>query len=302
MMPDTSPAGSFAAAFPGQGVDPVDLARILDRHREDDLVEALADQLGTRDWQALDITDTRVAQPCVYVASTLQATDHLDPADTAMALGHSMGELSATAFAGVFTPSDGLDLMIRRAEIGHDVNRGRTGAMAVLMKLDRPGTEWARRRAIAESGGLLELAVVNGPGQYVFSGDAKTVDHFVTLAGDLGGVARRLPIGGAYHSPLMFAAVDRFREAITAIELRDPVVPIVSSTTQEIITTAGGVVSSLARALVLPVRWVDTLEAVRAHGVTHAVDVGPGSTLANLARFSPVLTFSALSPQSSRRR
>lgn len=301
-MPADQPEPPFAVAFPGQGVDPVDLGRILTEHDRDPLVDALAERLSTRAWTELDITDTRIAQPCVYVASVLQATGRVTPTDAAAVFGHSMGELSAMAFAGVFSPLDGLDLMIRRADIGHAANERRGGAMAVVMKLDEPQMEWVRRRAVAEAGGVLDLAVVNGPGQYVFSGDAATVDHVIELINDLEGVGRRLPIGGAYHSPLMLDAVDPYRAAIDSLDLRDPVVPVVSSTTQATVTTAGDVVDVLTRALVLPVRWVETMHAVLALGITRAVDAGPGSTLANLARFSPVLELTTLSPQKSRRR
>lgn len=290
------PEPPFAVAFPGQGVDPVDLGRILAEHADHSLVRKLAAHLGHRSWAALDINDTRVAQPAVYAAGLLQALDRVTPAHPGAAFGHSMGELTAMAFAGVYGAEDGLDLVLRRADAGHQAQQARPGAMAVVMRLDDIQVEWVRRRLLARSAGVLELAVVNGPGQFVLSGDADLIDAAIEEVAALDGVARRLPIGGAYHSPLLADAVEPYARAIEGLTLHEPRVPVVSCTTQRPVGSSADVVDVLSRALVLPVRWVATMEAVRSLGVVRAVDAGPGATLANLARFSPILEFGSLSP------
>lgn len=293
---DPTPDAREAVAFPGQGVDAIDLADTLEAHGDDPLVARLGVLLGTSAWRELDLADTRVAQPCVFTASVVRArAAGLDPATTSVAFGHSLGELSACAFAGVVAPMDGLDLVVRRAELCHAEHERRPGRMAVVMRLDLPAVEWVRRGVVAEEGsGILELAVVNGPGQFVLSGDAGAVEVALDRIADAGGVGRLLPIGGGYHSPLMRGAVEPLAAAIEALRPRDPATPIVSCTTQQIAREAHDVVAMLARALVLPVRWTETMQAVRDLGVDRAVDVGPSPTLANLAKFAPVLAFRTL--------
>jgi [acyl-carrier-protein] S-malonyltransferase len=299
--PERRPDRRPALAFPGQGVDPVDLGRILRAHDDYRLVDRLAAELGQRSWEALDLNDTRVAQPSVYCASVLQAGDHLKAAGglaqgCALTFGHSMGELGALATAGAFSVEAGLELAVRRAAIGHDAQQRRPGAMAVVMRLDAATVARlcvGARRVPAEA---LGIAVVNGAEQLVVAGDAAAVDRFIDRATTAGGVARRLTIGGAYHSPLLADAVAPYADAIRAVGVASPRVPVLSCTTQRPMATPNDVVAALAGALVRPVQWVATLEAVRATGITDAVDVGPGATLANLARFTPVLAFTALSP------
>ena len=185
---------------------------------------------------------------------------------------------------------------MRRAELGHAEHERRPGRMLVVMRLDAPAVEWVRRSVVAAGAGVLELAVVNGPGQFVLSGDVEATTRAMDVIADAGGVARPLTIGGAYHSPLMAGAVGPLAEAIAALSLRDPVIPVVSSTTQAVIRSRDDIATALSRSLVLPVRWVETMQALAARGATGAVDAGPSRTLANLARFAPVLEHRALSP------
>lgn len=290
--------GGEAIIFPGQGVEPYDLARVLGAHRDQPLVEQLADLLGTDAWDELDLLDTRVAQPAVYAASVVQATTvgSADPTAFVAAAGHSLGELSAFAYAGAFDPLAGLDLVVHRAALGHAQHERRPGRMLVVMRLDAAAVEWVRRSVVAAEAGVLELAVVNGPGQFVLSGDVSATALAMDLIAEAGGVGRPLTIGGAYHSPLMAGAVGPLAEAIDALALADPRLPVVSCTTQAVVRSRDDIATALSRALVLPVRWVDTMQALAALGATGAVDAGPSRTLANLARFVPVLDHRALSP------
>jgi len=159
------------------------------------------------------------------------------------------------------------------------------------MKLDEAAVERVRAGAIDVAGGSLELAVVNGERQLVLSGDVEPAEAAVDLAFEAGGVARRLGIGGAYHTTLLAHAVDRFREDALAAVAGDPVVPIVCSTAG-IVRHGAEVADVLSQALVRPVRWPDALQ--RAHddlGVTRGLDAGPGLTLATIAKHTPILPF-----------
>ena len=236
--------------FPGQGVEPYDLARILDEHAGHPLVERLGALLGTGAWDALDLLDTRVAQPAVYTASLVQATaadaSSVGAGSFVAMAGHSLGELTACAFAGAFAAQAGLDLVVRRAELGHALHERRPGRMLVVMRLDAPTVEWVRRVVVARGVGVLEVAVVNGPGQYVLSGDLEATAVALDVIAEAGGVGRPLTIGGAYHSPLMADAVGPFADAVAALALRDPVVPVVSCTTQALVTSRDHIPLALA--------------------------------------------------------
>lgn len=291
----------LAIAFPGQGIDPVDLARILTEHAGEPLVEGLADRLGTAAWRDLDLGDTRQAQPAILVAGLVAARAGVDPDEVVAVAGHSFGEITALAFAGAIEADDAVDLVRRRAELCHAAHRQRPGAMLVVMRVPDADLEWIRRQAVAATGASLELAVVNGPGQVVLSGDRSAVDQAAAAVTDQDGVARVLAIGGAYHSPLLAEQVQPYGDAVRAVLRRPPRVPLVSCTTQRSLTEVDDLVTALARALVLPVRWIDTMDAVAAIGVDRVVDAGPGRTLVNLARHTPLLPTDGLSPERSRR-
>lgn len=286
-MDSTGPARApVALACPGQGVDPRDVARVLENHRDHPLVLALARHTARRRWADADLTDTRLAQPAIVCASVLAGAAR--QADACAAVGHSLGELAAAALAGAFTAEDALELAVERARLGSACHEQRPGLMLVVMRLDEAGVERLRNDAIADCGGTLDLAVVNGVGQLVLSGDARTAEHAVGLAAGRGAVARPLPIGGAYHSELVADAVEPFRRALAAVT-RAPDVPVVSCTSAQALTTAQAVVDGLAGSLVLPVRWPKAVAAALATGADHLVDVGPGRTLANLANHDPTL-------------
>lgn len=297
MRTSNAPAGAtLALGFPGQGGDWDHAIATLRRHRGHELVQALGDRLGSTTWEDLDPADTRVVQPVVYVAG-LVAVDAVDPDDVVAVVGHSLGEITAAAWVGAVTPEAGLDLVVERAALGHRSQRGRAGAMAAFMRWPRTEVEWLRREVLAKvDGTVLEVAVVNSPTQVVLSGDDRAVELAVSLANERGGVARRLPIGGAYHSSLMVAEVEAFRAAVVRSSVAAPTRPVVSSTACRPITVAGDLVDALVRSLVLPVDWPATVAATRSTGATSAIDAGPGDTLVRLARFLPDLPFAPVQP------
>jgi [acyl-carrier-protein] S-malonyltransferase len=277
-------------------VSPPEVGLALDSHRDHTLVEALVQLLGGPRWGVDDLRDTSVTQPCVYVAGLVLADGAFDPADAVVAVGHSLGELTALAWAGGLDPLHGLELVAARAALGREQAERRPGSMIAVMKVPLPDVEWFRRRAVAETGGVLEQAVWNGGSQVVLSGDADAAQAVVDLVREHteDGVARPLPIGGPFHSPRMWDAVHPFRDAVLAAGPQPTRVPVVSSSACRVVGDAEDVASVLARSLVLPVRWPDAVDAVVAQGATRGVDIGPGKTLANLSRFVPALPITPL--------
>lgn len=287
-----APPPGTAVAFPGQGGDWRAALGVLAAHADHPLVRALAERLGTDRWEELDGLDTRNAQPVVYVSGLAGAVPPPGPSIVA-AIGHSLGEITAAAWCGSIDPTAGLDLVVARAELGHAADARRPGAMAAVMRTTASEVEWLRRRVLAEHHGVLEVAVVNSPGQHVLSGDEALVGAAVDLANDEGAVARRLPIGGAYHSPLLVPELDRFRTLVAAAVTATPPLPLVSSTSARAVVDADDLVDTVVRSLVLPVHWDATVRAALDLGATQALDAGPGDTLVRLARFLPDLPFAA---------
>ncbi|WP_421118969.1 ACP S-malonyltransferase [Aquihabitans daechungensis] len=287
--------GPLALGFPGQGGDWRAGIELIGRHGDAPLVRELAERLGSDDWDSLDPLDTRNSQPVVYVAG-LVAAEGVERSSVTTVIGHSLGEITGSAWAGAIDPVQGLDLVVTRAALGHASHDRRPGAMAAFMRGTRAQVEWLRREVLADQpGALLEIAVVNSPTQLVLSGDESAVTDAVDRTNAAGGVARRLPIGGAFHSPLMVAESTRFRTEVAAAVTAPPAVPLVSSTACRAVTEADDLVDVLVRSLVLPVDWPATVAVAREAGAVGALDAGPGDTLVRLARFLPGLPFTAVS-------
>lgn len=279
--------GALAIAFPGQGGDWGAAVAALSAAADHPLVAALGERLGTHRFEELDGLDTRNAQPVIYVAGLVGAGAAAQ--GVTVAVGHSLGEITAAAWAGAIEHEAGLDVMLERGHLGHRANASRPGAMAAVNRWDEARVEELRAAVAEERGGVLEVAVVNSPTQIVLSGDAELVRAATERANAQGAVARALPIGGAYHSSLLADAVDGFRTLLASAVVRPPRVPVVSSTLQRPLATVEELVDGLARSLVLPVHWPRTTEAVVAAGAALAVEAGPGDTLRRLARFAPAL-------------
>ncbi|HWJ64998.1 MAG TPA: ACP S-malonyltransferase [Acidimicrobiales bacterium] len=285
MPSDAPPLAPTALGFPGQGGDWRSAIRTLAAHPTDEAVQAVAAVLGTDRWDELDERDTRIAQP-VIVAAGLAASASLDRTAFGATVGHSLGEITASAAAGALTPTQAVELAALRAQLGHRCHDARPGAMAAIMKLRVDQVEWLRRTVLADHDGILEIAVANSPTQHVLSGDRALLEAAATAAEQTGGVVRHLPIGGAFHSPRMAPAVAELTAAAADV-LRDPACPVVLSTWAEPVRAADVLAERLGRSLVLPVEWSATLGTLVGLGIDQLVDAGPGDTLVRLARHLP---------------
>ncbi len=270
---------SEALAFPGQGVDPVATVAVLAAHADHPLATVVSEVTGGIELSPKALADTRVAQPCV-VAAGLIASEGQAPGP--VVLGHSLGEITACAQVGVITDEAALRLVALRAAIGIRALADRPGMMVAVMRLDPATIEWIRRLAVGRTGGLLDVAVVNSDRQQVLTGDVEAAQAAIDLAFEAGGKARRLGIGGAFHSPLLAGAIEEFEAAVTGFGPARPEVPVVCST-GPVLTEAEEVAPALAAALVRPVHWPSAVARAVEGGATGVVDAGPGQTLVNLA-------------------
>lgn len=282
-------------AFPGQGNKTVDVIAALRRNSNHPIVADFLGRSGGVDPDALDLGDTAILQPATYAASLASAEWTLGRgAPVPIVLGHSLGELTAAAFAGLIDATDGLALAVQRGRICAAQQRSRPGAMVAVMGTDLTGVEWLRRQAVGRSGAILEIAGLNGSRQTVLSGDLSAVRTAVAIAAELDLLAEILPVRGSFHSPLMLDAVDEWRSAVDAVSFRPGHAPLISTVDARAHTDPAEVRELLVRALLLPVRWLDALRAVRDAGITDLWDAGPGRTLERLARREGLATFMRL--------
>jgi len=266
----------LALLFPGQGSQTDDMRETVERARPDLLELALAEVGPDLFERAAD--GTRWAQPAIYCAALAGAAE-LDVQADVMA-GHSLGEITALVAAGALTAEDGLRLVAARGRLMQEAaeQTGDGGMTAVRARADT-------REAVAEVAAEANVAIANdnAPDQLVLSGAVSALDSAEELLKERGIRGKRLPVAGAFHSPLMEPAVEPFREAVAAVAIEEPRVPVYSCVTAE---PFDDVPERLVQALTHPVRWLDVMRALEARGVTEFVETGPGHVLSNLVKKS----------------
>src|SRR5215210_3176313 len=261
----------LALLFPGQGSQAADMRETVERHRPDLLGLALEEVVPDLFERATE--GTRWAQPAIYCAALAGAREVEVEAD-AMA-GHSLGEITALVEAGALGAEDGLRLVAARGRFMQEAaeETGDGGMTAVRAREDN-------RDAIAEVAAANDVAIANdnAPDQLVLSGAVSALDEAEEQLKERGVRGKRLPVAGAFHSPLMQPAVEPFRALLRETEIADPRVPVYSCVTAE---PFDEVRERLVQAITQPVRWLDVVR-----GVSNFVETGPGQILTNLVRKS----------------
>jgi [acyl-carrier-protein] S-malonyltransferase len=263
-----------ALLFPGQGSQTADMRETVERHRPD-LLELALEEVGP------DVFDrategTRWAQPAIYCAALAGAAE-LDVQADVMA-GHSLGEITALVAAGAIGADDGLRLVAARGRLMQEAAE-QTGDGGMTAVRARDENRDAIAEVAAEAG--VSIANDNAPDQLVLSGAVSALDTAEALLKDRGVRGKRLPVAGAFHSPLMEPAVEPFRAAVESIEIGEPRVPVYSCVTAE---PFDDVRERLVQAITRPVRWLDVMRALDERGVTDFVETGPGKVLTNLVK------------------
>jgi [acyl-carrier-protein] S-malonyltransferase len=270
-------AGS-ALLFPGQGSHAADMDATW---RGTPLFERGLELLGYDPFADLGM-GTRVQQPAIFLvcACAWDAHDGGREADgngtPVAAAGHSLGEYAALHAAGALEFDEALLLVDERAAAMQEAAAAQPGGMAAMLGGDS--------HAIAELARSLSLTIANdnAPGQVVLSGPIEMVDAAVELARpDAGARAMKLDVAGAFHSPLMEPAAQRLRAALAATPVREPSFPVWSNGSA---APFADVRRELAENLLKPVRWRETLLALRAHGVERFVELGPGAVLTGMVK------------------
>jgi [acyl-carrier-protein] S-malonyltransferase len=262
--------------FPGQGSQTADMREQVERHRPDLLELAQSEVSDDLFERAGD--GTRWAQPAIFCAALAGYEVLKDRYEPDLMAGHSLGEISALVAAGALDAEDGLRLVAARGRLMQEAaEETGDGGMIAVRARDRTAVEQVATRA------GLSIANDNSPDQLVLSGAVAALDEAESLLREQRVRAKRLPVAGAFHSPLMEPAVEPFRRLTEHVEVRAPRVPVLSCVTA---APFQDVREQLVRAIVSPVRWTDVMSALQDLGATRYVETGPGRVLTNLVRKS----------------
>jgi [acyl-carrier-protein] S-malonyltransferase len=195
--------------------------------------------------------------------------------------GHSLGEYTALTAAGALAFADALPAVRFRAQAMQEAVPAGQGAMAAILGLD----DDAARAACAEAGGEVQAVNFNAPGQVVIAGEAQAVARAIEKCKARGAKrAMPLPVSAPFHSTLMRPAAERLKGYLEKVSMHAPGIPLVNNVDVKIVGDTAGIKDALVRQAASPVRWVETIQAMLASGVTHIVECGPGKVLAGLTR------------------
>lgn len=230
---------------------------------------------GTAD----DLKQTKVTQPAVFLHSVVLAATMGDEFNPDMVAGHSLGEFSALVAAGAMAFEDGLKLVAARARAMQKACEAKPSTMAAVLALPDEKVE-----EICDSvEGTVVAANYNCPGQIVISGEIEAVEAACAKALEAGAKrALRLPVGGAFHSPLMEPARQELAAAIEATEFSTPRVPVYQNVDAKPHTDPAEIKANLVAQLTAPVRWTRSVQNMIADGATEFIEVGPGKVLRGL--------------------
>jgi [acyl-carrier-protein] S-malonyltransferase len=260
-----------AALFPGQGSQTNDMRQTVEAERPD-LLELALEIVGDDPFERAG-DGTRFTQPAIYCTS-LAGWSRIG-AEADLLAGHSLGEIAALAASGALSDEDGLRLVALRGRVMEEAAAAaRPGGMLAV------GAPRERIAPLAERLGLA-LANDNGPHQVVLAGDVEALEEATRIAREEGLRAKLLPVAGAFHSPAMRSAVPEFEAELARVELRPPRIEVLSCVTAAPAEDPRGL---LAAALTRPVRWRETLLALRERGAERFVETGPGRVLTGLVR------------------
>lgn len=230
------------------------------------------------------LKETVVTQPAILVHSLSLLTFLKDSQIKAdFAAGHSLGEYSALAAAGVLSHADAIKAVDTRCKAMQAACDANPGTMAAIIGLDRAKVDELRERIAAE--GICVPANFNSPSQLAISGENKAVEAALPIAKEMGAKrALPLPVGGAFHSPLMESAGAKLQTTLDELDFKAPQFPIVPNVTGKAESNQTELKSLLVKQITSPVLWVDTLEELAQQGVEHFVEIGPGKVLTGLVK------------------
>lgn len=277
-----------AYVFPGQGAQFTGMGK--DLYDNSDLAKELFqqadEQLGFEiskimfEGTAEELKQTKVTQPAVFLHSVILAKT-LQNFQPDMVAGHSLGEISALVANGTLNFESGLNLVYKRALAMQKACEIQPSTMAAILGLEDAVVE----QICAETEGVVVAANYNCPGQLVISGEVPAVELACEKLKAAGAKrALMLPVGGAFHSPLMKPAEDELAEAIANTEFLTPICPVYQNVTTTAVTNPEEIKKNLIAQLTAPVKWTQSVQQMIKDGAVEFIEVGPGNTLQGLVR------------------
>lgn len=278
-----------AYIFPGQGAQFTGMGK--DLYNKSPQARALFDQAN--DILNFDITkimfegsaealkETKVTQPAVFLHSVVLAKTLGDKFQPDMVAGHSLGEFSALVASNALSFEEGLTLVLKRALAMQKACELQPSTMAAILGLEDEEVE----KVCKNTPGIVVAANYNCPGQLVISGEVKAVE---TACEELKAAGARrallLPVGGAFHSPLMKPAEEELAAAIEAVKFTTPICPIYQNVTSTATQDSSEIKNNLIQQLTAPVRWTQSVKQMLEDGATNFIEVGPGNVLQGLVK------------------
>ncbi len=268
------------AQFSGMGRDLFDASAVA-RQRFEEANDILGFDIASIMFSGTDdeLKQTAVTQPAIFLHSVILAECLEDVFQPDMVAGHSLGEFSALVAADSLSFEEGLRLVSARANAMQKACELQPSTMAAVLGLDNDVVE----RICEDTEGIVVAANYNCPGQLVISGEVPAVEAACRALSDAG--ARRalvLPVGGAFHSPLMEPAREELAKAIEEADLRAPRCPIYQNVSASPTSDTAVIRKQLVAQLTAPVKWTQTMEAMIGDGATEVIEVGPGKVLQGL--------------------
>jgi len=277
-----------AYIFPGQGAQFTGMGKDLYDGSEASkaLFEQANDILGFRitdimfEGSAEDLKQTKVTQPAIFLHSVILAKS-LNDFKPDMVAGHSLGEFSALVANGTLAFEDALKLVSARALAMQEACEAEPSTMAAVLGLEDAKVE----ELCAQVDGIVVPANYNCPGQLVISGAIPAVEQACELMKEAGAKrALLLPVGGAFHSPLMKPAEEKLAAAINATKFQDPICPVYQNVSTTPISDPAVIQSNLIKQLTAPVKWTQSVQNMVANGASTFIEVGPGKVLQGLVK------------------
>jgi [acyl-carrier-protein] S-malonyltransferase len=228
-----------------------------------------------------ELKQTRITQPAIFLHSVITAKAMGDRFQPDMVAGHSLGEFSALVANGALSFKDGLSLVYKRALAMQKACEIMPSTMAAILGLEDKVVE----DICASIDGVVVPANYNSPGQLVISGSIEAINSAVEKLSAAG--AKRalvLPVGGAFHSPLMEPARQELEKAINETTFSTPICPVYQNVNAKAVSDPDEIKVNLVSQLTSPVRWTQTMEQMIADGMTELIEVGPGKVLQGLVK------------------